>query len=547
MVGTGRCVLLVSVIIASLVGVCSGGETDSGIRSDAPSSPLTPPSDPSEAIVLIGTGSKGNWRRGQGSAIGDGSLIVTAYHVVFESSEIGRHTTSLLPLVVSPYLGDVCYGRIVAADRELDLAILQVPWLGHPAFPLLDDPATHQLDHVAIYSLRVEYSRAARSGTVSTRVPPAEIRTERRPIRFVVCRRGIPVEIRLTGLGRLGKGWSGAPMLAEPGNVWAGCFAGIGYDAIAFNISLLPDKDSFSPRRQEVGFGPAAGWVRKLVGDTENTDRLRVHGTRLSRPADANQATERFLKGVGFFGLATTGPEERARELDEFLLLRPASSCAMGLKAAYLAFAKQAGAEELFHQAVRQDPSNLCAVVWLGEFLEARHQVGEAREQYERARHLEPQSSYVSVALARVIGMNEREDSAQEKINALIAEFPDNGFLLAARAQVYARQKKTQEAIETLQDVVRLAPEDPRGRELLAGELKRLGKLDEAETQLRDIIALYPSNPEAYLHLARFLAECRPEAREKAVETAQQALRLASQQGSDTTGIQNFLRELESR
>jgi Tfp pilus assembly protein PilF len=84
-------------------------------------------------------------------------------------------------------------------------------------------------------------------------------------------------------------------------------------------------------------------------------------------------------------------------------------------------------------------------------------------------------------------------------------------------------------------------------RWLLAGELRRLGKLDEAETHLRDCVALGPSDPQTHLHLARFLAECRPEAREKAVETAKQALALASQQGSDTTAIQNLLHELEGR
>lgn len=334
-------------------------------------------------------------------------------------------------------------------------------------------------------------------------------------------------------------------MLAEPGNLLAGCFARIREITGNINLSLWPDKDALSPQWQEFALGPASGWVRKLLARTGSIGALQVRGTRRPRPADANQAIEHFLKGMGFSGPATNGPEERAKELDEFLLQRPASTCAMVLKAARLASAKQAGAEELFRQALRQDPSDLSAVMGLGEFLEARHREGEALEQYEYARRLEPHNSYVSVALSRVICMNEREDIALEKINASIAEFPDNRYLLAARAQVYSRQKKMEDAIETLKEVVRFDPEELNYRWLLAGELKRLGKLDEAEAQLRDCVVLGPSEVQTHLRLARFLAECRPEAREKAVETAKQALALASQQGSDTTVIQKLLDELQ--
>ena len=549
MIGKGRATLITAVIITALVGGCHRAGATSGIKSEASFSSAPPPRDPLEPMVLIGaTGALESGRLGLGSVLGDGTLVVTAYHLVFQASETGRHTTNLLPMVISPYLGEVCYGRLLAADRKLDLALLQVPWLGHPSFQLLEDQCIHQLDHVAVCSPGMEHSGPEPSSTASTHIDPTQMRTERLPVESVLCRQGIPAEIRLTGFGRLGPGWSGAPMLAEPGHRWAGCFARIYEATRKIDVSLLPDRNSVNPRMQEAAFGAACGWVRKLLADTGNLERLRPRGTGHPRPADANQATEHFLRAMRLSRLSPSRREERAQELDEFLRLRPASTYVMAVKAGQLATSgEQTRAEELYRQAIQQDPANTCVITALGEFLERGNRAREAQEQYERARQLEPRNSYVADGVARIICVNEPEDIALEKINALIAEFPDDRYLLAAKAQVYARQKKTEDVITMLKDVVRFAPEELYYRGVLANELQRMGKLEEAEVQLRDIIAFKPDDPQAYLRLARFLAKCRPEAREKAVETAKQALALASQQGSDAAAIQNLLRELESR
>ena len=95
--------------------------------------------EPKDALVLIDMRSFMGRRAGSGFVIGNGTLVVTAHHLVFEESEQGRHEMSGLVFVASPYLGDACEAKIVAADEELDLAILEIPWKGHPALRLVDE------------------------------------------------------------------------------------------------------------------------------------------------------------------------------------------------------------------------------------------------------------------------------------------------------------------------------------------------------------------------------------------------------------------------
>ena len=53
----------------------------------------------------------------------------------------------------SPYLGDVCEGEIIAADMELDLAVIKLAWLGHPALKLVYDNKITLLEEVEIIGM----------------------------------------------------------------------------------------------------------------------------------------------------------------------------------------------------------------------------------------------------------------------------------------------------------------------------------------------------------------------------------------------------------
>ena len=72
-----------------------------------------------DSLVLIISRSIKGMGWGNGFAIGDGSLVVTAHHVVIEDSDSEHELVGLIS-VVSPYLGEVADAEIVAADKQFN-------------------------------------------------------------------------------------------------------------------------------------------------------------------------------------------------------------------------------------------------------------------------------------------------------------------------------------------------------------------------------------------------------------------------------------------
>ncbi len=81
---------------------------------------------PEDSLVVVTSSTPFGKRAGNGFVYGDGTLVITAYHLIFEGSEQGQHEMAGLVTLFSPYLGQGCDAEIIAADEHLDLAILKV-------------------------------------------------------------------------------------------------------------------------------------------------------------------------------------------------------------------------------------------------------------------------------------------------------------------------------------------------------------------------------------------------------------------------------------
>ena len=119
---------LFTLIVVMIIGVCGCDKQNQVTKTqDLTKSPpvveVSTKFEPADAVVIITTASLNQLLVGYGTVIGDGSLVATACHVVFQTSEIGRHKVPMMVTVFSPYLGDWCEARLLAYDMEMDLAL----------------------------------------------------------------------------------------------------------------------------------------------------------------------------------------------------------------------------------------------------------------------------------------------------------------------------------------------------------------------------------------------------------------------------------------
>ena len=204
-----------SVLIATLLVVCY----QAVVLSETPAAV-------DDALVMVIMRSFVGRGAGNGFVIGDGTLVVTAHHLVFGRSEKGQHKEAGLVSVVSPYIGDGCEARIIADDEELDLAVLKIPWAGHPALKLADEADLMSAERFVVTGIP-QMIRSLSKGETRPMQESLDSQTENLAVDYVAVSRQVPRFISLSETGRLGHGWSGSPMLLPDSAIVAGCFTAL--------------------------------------------------------------------------------------------------------------------------------------------------------------------------------------------------------------------------------------------------------------------------------------------------------------------------------
>ena len=83
---------------------------------------------------------------GNGFVFGDGTWVATAAHVVLDTVPEGRHRSICMASVYSHALGDAALASVAIIDESNDVALLRVPWPGHPALKLATDDQVLAID-----------------------------------------------------------------------------------------------------------------------------------------------------------------------------------------------------------------------------------------------------------------------------------------------------------------------------------------------------------------------------------------------------------------
>ncbi len=478
------------------------------------------------AIILTTTPTAG--QPGTGFFIGDGTLVVTAYHVVAEASEVGDHRMLGAIKVVSPYLGQCSYAEIVAVDQQQDLIVLKVPWAGHPAFELATDRELLCAANLEAIGIVPIVSAIPAESTLP--FPPSFI-AERNilEVDFVAVRQQDPRFISLAGRGQLGPGWSGTPMIIPGTLKAAGCFVRL---SKSVGDGLLASQ------------GPALAQARRLARENNQCQSLTASGPVLTKATDGYQATRLLLEA---HKLLVRDEYEAASEKAEALLTLRPESPTLRVLAAQLQEAQgnSEQAENHYQAALRLDPKSPMLQMMHGQFLLDRDP-NKGLAVLESLWDREQMRPWLILIMWNVLSERPIEEHGLNRLQDALTVESDNAYLWfnLGAAQMQLGQKD--EGFDSMIRAVELFPERGSLRGHLARLLENDGQLDEAEEHFRLLLQIEPKNPVVYFWLARFLARHRPAAKNEAMEIAQQALALQPGHGLPREEIEQLIEQIQS-
>jgi len=446
-----------------------------------------------------------------GFAVGDGTLIATAFHCVEPLQQKARTGALAKPLVISPYYGDVFEAEIVAVDREADLAILRAPWTSHPAFALASER---------------EFAEATELAAVG--FPPAELfkdipvsigrspAMETAPV--LKLDPASKSETYVVGAVRhAGPGWSGSPMvLPESGK--------IGGILVTQHIHNIEDKILVKDLR-----GCGAPVIRSLLEHGGLAEGARHAETAGPSPPDADRAFSAILDSVEAMHRADM--ECATRRAAELVELRPLSCVSRILYAWFAEIRRdelarkgediEFPAVDTLRQSVELAPRSAMARAALGELLCYEERYDEALEHLHVAVELDPDLVFARMFQMRALRGKSPVD-AESAGRRFVQAMPECGELWLELALALDEQDKHEEASEAAQKALDLEFSACQ-RTCLACSIAYQGRPEEFEKHIRRVAETHDC--EVYwFSLAALLADLSPDRTEealKALETAE--------------------------
>jgi len=486
---------------------------------------------PQNALVMVNMRSLMGRRAGNGFATGDGSLVVTAHHLVFEESKQGRHEMAGLVSVISPYLGDGCEAEIIAANKKLDLAILKIPWKGHPALRLADESGLLSIERVVVMGMP-EIIHSLGTGYYEPVLQSFNLQRENLAVDFVAVSRQIPQFISLSEIGQLGHGWSGSPMLLPDSSVVAGCFTTL-------------HSSAREGLKRVSATGPAVTQVRHLIEQSYWEKSLIPSNLTISRPEDGTDAF--ILYAQAYRHLMNEQYESASDSIEKFIGLRPESYLGYALAANNAEKSKKFDiAEQYYQKALKLNPEGTVLKFLYAQFL-SDHQPDRALELCQDIRKFDKLKHAVALLMFDILSERGEYQRCAELLSEAVKVNPENAYLWFNLGACHFYLGKQDDAVANMTKSVELLPERGPFRGQLARMLEIIGRINEAEKHFRELLNIEPDNPVVHFWLAEFLRKHRPQAKDEALKEAQTALELPSRKGMPKQKIEQLIQELQTK
>ncbi len=416
-----------------------------------------------------------------GFAIGDGSLVLTAAHCVDDFNEPGRHATSRDTVLISPHYGDVYDFKVLAADYEADVAVLEPAWQTHPALRLGTPADLEVADQLIV---------AGRSPNSNDFLENPERKTGR-PYHFKQQARGeqLPLAsfddsqlnpvIRLRGTRYVMPGWSGSALVnPQSGTV------------VWITTRIHQSRKGKTWRRRDA-LGASIYSIERLLRENDLLDRARMPAPVLDEIDDANQL---FSLGLNYVEAGWNRDWQQTVQIGrELVAHRPHSPMAHQLLAyaGSTRYHLQNDANDLaefeasYQRSVSLAPDNARFHATYGNFLYKQKRYSEALPVIEKALSLNPDHELALVDQLSILSKTD-VDSAARVGQALVIKDPNNPHYWFHYSRALVAAKQNEQALEAAEKAVALNPEGLyRGH--LAMTQERIGQMEQAQSNYRDM------------------------------------------------------------
>jgi len=355
--------------------------------------------------------------------------------------------------VLSPYLGASCDAEIVASDPELDLAVLRIPWKGHPAFGLADDDSVRLAERVTVAGMTYVFLAFGPRAEESL-IEWKGIESQTLPVDFVAVRQDIPRFIQTAAVGSLGPGASGTPMLLPERPAVVGCFT-----------SVVGRKEG------EIGEviaakGPASAQVRELLEKAGQAESLNAAEQQLPQPPDAMEAWSLWLEILSTWGRKQ--PQQALEKAQALIELRPGCGFAyrIGTDAA-ARLKKDDSVETLWQDALNADTEGAATRLFYAFHLSKRGDQDKALEELDALWQAGNHCSMVTILMVNILSNRREYARCAHLLTEALKEEAENAWLWYQLGGVYAEQEDHATAASHLARAVELMPENERFQKAL--------------------------------------------------------------------------------
>lgn len=465
---------------------------------------------------------------GNGFAVGDGSLVVTAAHVLLQQSANGFVYVPGWITVVSATKGDVCAAKVLACNITNDIALLEIPWTDHPAYELCNNDELMDLQQACLLA----WSTNSGNQSPSLNVQSCPIQVE-----YLKIARRIPYGLVFSSQANPGIGWSGGVVLTDREKA-AACYNRQLVLTLANEqtAKMIGEKASSS-------FAATSAMVQELARQAGVINRLAAKPRSFTRPTDADQAFQMLLTFKAGSGMTNASSLETAKDLNNIRPNSPVIQSLIALCAS--AHGNKTMAEQAFFKSIQLAPDSTMARNLYALYLLSQGNTPKALDELKAANKADPDNPTTLCNLASAMAQMKLFPDILALLEPARKRLDNQPMLLGMLADAYLACGKYSQAIALYRQAIQLFPEWIPPHCQLSRALILNGQPEEAEKNIRTLLLDLPDNRMAYYLVAQFLIDHKPEKLTEAIELLSKALTMPAVGSLSDSTLQTMLQKLK--